>query len=669
MTGPDRAIADAEARYRAADYAAAAACLVPPTAGAPPPSPSAVRLRGLCRLRLGATAEALDLLQHAFRLAPADPWAQLHLGIGLQAAGRHAEAAAQFRACQALLPDDPAPSLNLSAALLALGDTQGAVSAARRARLRAPAMPQTHYTLGAAYLAAGFLDRSAAAFRRATDLAPGFADAWVNLGVALYRSGRIEDAKQAMRAALRADPTNRAAAANLGGFLRLTGEVEAAEALLRDRVARDPDAAAARLNLAADLLQEDRAAEALALLDGAAPSDPPTQQHWRLQQALALIKLSRAEEARAALSSLGSVAPALAPLLHWRHVLLALAANDAAGARHRATLMEAALTVSPATLPEHRIMGHYDLAKFWSGQNEAARAFAHWTAAHRLLAQFQPFSRPHYAAAIAATIETHDAARLRDGPRAAAQDETPVFVVGMPRSGTTLMEQILTAHPQIHGAGERAALARAFARLGGGSDDAGAVRRIAGLDAATLNAEAASYLRDLHATAPGARRIVDKMPGNFRYLGLAALMLPGARVIACARDPRDIGLSIFTFRFYGQHPYAHDLSDLGWTIAQHQHLMDHWRAVLPNPMLTVHLADWVEDFSGTLRRVLTFLDLPYDAACEKFYDSERRVRTVSRTQVKERVNARGIGRWRSYERQLAPLIAALHENGALPADS
>jgi Flp pilus assembly protein TadD len=668
MTGPDQAIAAAEARYRAADYAAAAACLVPLAAGAAPP-PSALRLLGLCRLRLGATQEALDLLHHAVRLAPADPWARLHLGIGLQAAGRHAEAAALFRACQALLPDDPAPSLNLSAALLALGDIPGAVRAARRARLRAPALPQAHYTLGAAYLAAGFLDRAAAAFRKATDLAPGFADAWVNLGVALYRSSRIEAAKQAMRAALQADPAHRAAAANLGGFLRLTGEVEAAEALLRDRVARDPDAAAARLNLAADLLQEDRAAEALALLGGEAPSDAAMRQHWRLQQALALIKTGRAEAARAVLAALGPVAPALAPLLHWRNVLLALATDDAAGARHHATVMEAALNISPATLPEHRIMGHYDLAKFWSGQHAAERAFAHWTAAHRLLAHFQPFSRPDYAAAIAATIETHDAARLRDGPRAAAKDETPVFVVGMPRSGTTLMEQILAAHPQIHGAGERSALAHAFARLGGGSDDAGAVRRIAGLDAATLDAEAARYLRDLHAVAPGATRIVDKMPGNVRYLGLAALMLPGARVIACARDPRDIGLSIFTFRFYGQHPYAHDLSDLGWTIAQHQRLMDHWRAVLPIPMLTVHLADWVEDFSGTLRRVLNFLDLPYDAACETFYDSERRVRTVSRTQVRERVNGRGIGRWRSYERQLAPLIASLRENGALPAAS
>jgi hypothetical protein len=149
------------------------------------------------------------------------------------------------------------------------------------------------------------------------------------------------------------------------------------------------------------------------------------------------------------------------------------------------------------------------------------------------------------------------------------------------------------------------------------------------------------------------------MPGNFNYLGLAALMLPGARIIYCARDPRDIGLSVFTFRFFGYHPYAHDLADLGWYIAEHQRLMAHWRAALPNPLLTVQLKDWVEDFTGTLRRALEFLDLPYDPACERFYERESRVLTVSRNQVRQPVNARGLGRWRAYERHLQPLIAEL----------
>jgi Flp pilus assembly protein TadD len=516
MSAAGAAIADAEASYRAGDYEAAA--LLMPFAHLAQPNAAALRLLSMCRLRLDAREEALALLEQAVGLAPDDPWAQLHYGIGLQSAGRHAEAVPLFRALLTLLPDDPAPPLNLATSLLAMGDVQGAIHPARRVQLRASAMPQSHYMLGLAYLTAGFHERASACFRPATTLAPHFAEAWANLGVAQYRGGQIEAAKQAMRAALDADPENSAAAADLGGFLRLTGETEVAETLLREQVARNPNATAASLNLVAELLQEDRAAEALTLLDRHPPSDRGMQQHWLLQRTLAFIKLGRRDE-------------------------------------------------------------------------------------------------------------------------------------------------ILAAHSDVHGAGERPALAQTFARLAGGG--AGAVHRIASLDTPVLDHEAERNLRELREIAPQAKRIIDKMPGNYRNLGLAALLLPSAKVIACERDPRDIGLSIFTFQFYGQYAYAHDLADLGWTIAQQRCLMAHWRTALPNPTLTLRLTDWVEDFLGTLRRVLDFLGLTYDSAYETFYRTDRRVRTVSRAQVRKPVNARGIGRWHGYERQLAPLIAALREHGAL----
>jgi Sulfotransferase family len=349
-------------------------------------------------------------------------------------------------------------------------------------------------------------------------------------------------------------------------------------------------------------------------------------------------------------------------------VLLALAEGDGAGAREQAKEMAAALAaMGPEAVPEHQIMAHYDLAKFWSGQNEHDTAFSHWEAGHALLRRFQPFSREAHAAFVHTNMSLLDHARLAIGSRTGNADPAPVFIVGMPRSGTTLCEQILAAHAQVHGAGERAALGQMFAALGGGQDTAVAVQRIAGLDAATLDAAAARYLADLHTLAPDKTRIVDKMPGNYLYLGLVGLMLPGARIIHCVRDPRDIGLSIFTFRFHGHHGYGHDLADLGWAIAQHDRLMAHWRAALPNPVLTVRLADWVTDFAGTLTRVLAHVGLPPDPACERFYEGENPVRTVSRAQVRQPVNARGLGRWRTYAARLAPLIAELERAGSLAA--
>jgi tetratricopeptide (TPR) repeat protein len=662
----DEAFGLGEDQYRAGLHAEAAA-IFGKLLEKRPDNPSATRMLGLCRLRLDDLDAAIGLLAKARALAPEDPFARLHYGVALHAAGRYGEAAAEFRASATALPNDPAPFLNLAVSLLALGDAQASLDAAREAQSLAPRLPRAAYTTGMALLGVGEIENAELAFETALGLDPEFADAWVSLGVARYRRDDISRAIYAMRRARAVDPDHRAAAANLGAFLRLTGQADAAETLLRDLLTRDPDAAEARLNLAAALLQEERGADALTLLDDrSTPSDPRLAGHWRMQRLLALLQLGRTTDARAMLAAMADPAPELAPLLLWRRLLLALAEGDAGNARQFAHEMEQSLS-TPGLIPEHRIMAHFDLAKFWSAQGDSGRAFPHWTAGHRSLAKFQPFSRAAHREFIDALIGHFDQTRLRDGPRATNRDPAPVFIVGMPRSGTTLAEQIIAAHPLVFGAGERGDLSNAFGALGGGHTPDG-VARIAALGTQELDSAAAEYLATLHNLAPGAARIVDKMPGNFVSLGLAALMLPGARVIHCTRDPRDIGLSIFTFRFFGHHPYAHDLGDLGWYIAEYQRLMTHWYAALPVPPLTVRLQDWVTDFGGSVRRVLDFLGLPYDPACERFHEQDSRVRTVSRAQVRQPVNARGLGRWRAYEAHLRPLIVALTEAGALPLE-
>jgi Flp pilus assembly protein TadD len=272
-------------------------------------------------------------------------------------------------------------ALRRFAAHLAAGELQAALHAASDACHAAPHLPQPHYAYGEASQALGDQARAVQAFAAAVQRAPTWPDAWISLGVARYRQGAIDDAKTAMRQALRHAPGHPVATANLGAFLRITGEAEAAEALLRDSLARAPDNSGARLNLAADLLQEERAADALALLDAAPalPDNLPTLRHWHLQRALALLQLGRPAEARPvldALAALGPIPPELAPLWHWRLVLLALAERNLAVAGREAERMAATLAaMGPEAVPEHQIMAHYDLAKFWSGQNDHAAAF------------------------------------------------------------------------------------------------------------------------------------------------------------------------------------------------------------------------------------------------------------------------------------------------------
>lgn len=661
MTGEhERAIADGEARYRAGAFAEAQQIFAD-LAERHPGDATILRLLGLSRVRMGDLTGGLPCLAEAHRLAPEDPYTRLHFGIGLHAVGRDAEAAELFQSCFDLLPADPAPALNLAAARLTLNDAPGALEAARQAVRLAPALPHALYMFGMAQLANWQPDDAAISFRAALQGAPGFADAWVNLGLAQYAMGDPIAAEQSMRQALAAVPGHPAATANLAVFLRLRGGGEQAQAMLTDLLARQPGAVEARVNLAAWQLQEEKPAEALALLSGAPPRDARARWHWDEQRALALIQLGQPQVARTLLEAMGEPPGGPTLTLLWRHVLLGRAERDEQAARVAAEQMEARLE-SPDELLEHRIMGHFNLAKFWSPVS-ADRAFPFWQRGHALLGRIQPFTREAERAFTDACIARLDKARLRDGTRAGNTDPAPVFVVGMPRSGTTLVEQILAAHASVHGAGERAALGNAFSALGGGSN-AAAVERIAALDRATLDRGAAQYLAELHALAPGALRIVDKMPGNYRLLGLVASLLPGARIIHCQRDPRDIGLSIFTFRFFGYHPYAHDLGDLGWYIAEHYRLMAHWRDAVPNPILPIALCDWVRDFDGTLRGLLAFLDLPYDPACARFHEVARDVHTVSRAQVREPVHGRGLGRWRGYAAHLAPLIATLREGGA-----
>jgi hypothetical protein len=282
----------------------------------------------------------------------------------------------------------------------------------------------------------------------------------------------------------------------------------------------------------------------------------------------------------------------------------------------------------------------------------------------RLLRPTQPFSREGTRAYDDAAIATFTMERFVKGRRAGNVDPAPVFIVGMPRSGTTLCEQILAAHAEAYGAGERAALGRLAWRLGAGEGPE-SIARIAALDQATLDAEADAYLKEACALAPHKTRIVDKMPGNYLHVWLIPLLFPRAKIIHCTCDPRDIGLSIFTFRFHGEHGYAHDLADLGWMVGEQDRLMKHWKTALPVPILTVRLDDWVKDFDATLARVLAHVELPPDPACARFYEADSPVRTVSRSQVRQPVNAHGLGRWRAYADGLAPLIAELDHAGAL----
>ncbi len=613
--------------------------------------PMLLRLCGMALVRSDAVAQGLGYLARARRLDPGDALSMLWHGIALQAAGRSGEAVTALEACVTATPADPVPLVHLSRALLRLHRRQDAAAAARRALTLAPGLLDARHAVCLAELA--ILQDSAMATTRQ------LCEAWLALAESCLRLDKVTDAHAALTQALAAQPLHAEAETVLALVEHLGGSPVAAIARLRDVLGRDPDCLAARLALASRLLLDHEPAAALTLLEQAPPGEPVRRARWQACRISALTGLGRYHDADAELARVAPPVGEVEIVLRWQHSLLARAAGDHGAAAALADRVARLALDRGAAGLEDRIDAHFSLAALRHAEGRTEQAFGHWRHGHELLRTAQPFSRAEHLAMLDAVMRAASRERLADGARAAIVDPAPVFIVGLPRTGTTLAEQILSAHPEVHGLGERLAIRETLIQLTGTTDATTAAGGAARLEARVLTDAARCYLRSLHDAAPDARRILDKMPDNFTQLGFIATLLPGARVICCTRDLRDVGASIFQQRFLGHHPYAHDLADLGWTIAQHQRLLEHWRSVLSIPMLELDHADWITDFDATLRRVLAFIDLPWDPACHRFFEQDRAVRTASRDQVRLPINPGGVGRWRAYAEQLAPMLREL----------
>ncbi len=317
--------------------------------------------------------------------------------------------------------------------------------------------------------------------------------------------------------------------------------------------------------------------------------------------------------------------------------------------------MEARLVEVERRRPSEAQSLHFALAKVYLDVGDSARAFAHLDAGARMKrAQFAYSADANRArnAAIAAAFSAETFARFAGaGSRAGA----PIFVVGMPRSGTTLIEQILASHPAIHGAGELHALPQIAAEIGGVPEGLGA------LTADDLAGIGDDYLARAGEPPAGKTRVVDKLPGNFANAGLIRLILPEAQIIHVRRDAIDTCLSCYSKNFRGPNlPYTNDQTELGLFYRDYEALMAHWRATLPaTHFLEVDYEAVVDDLEGQARRMIAFVGLPWDPACLEFHRTKRPVHTASVNQVRKPIYRASVGRWRAHAAFLGPLIKAL----------
>lgn len=298
--------------------------------------------------------------------------------------------------------------------------------------------------------------------------------------------------------------------------------------------------------------------------------------------------------------------------------------------------------------PDGRVNYFHELGEAYDGCGNADMAFEAFAEANRLRnIQYRADDEESRVSGIVGHYPKEAFAKL---PKASNTSVTPVFIVGVPRSGTSLLEQILSSHPGVFGAGELDDIHQLSKTVNPESQD-------------DLNAASRQYLAKIDALGKGVDRVTDKMPHNFYHLGLIAQLFPQSRIICCTRDPLDTGLSCFRQNFRATHTYATDLGSIGHFIVQHQKLMAHWRKVLPLPILDLRYEDLVAHAEGIVKKVLEFLGLPWDPAVLDFHQSDRLTKTASYHQVRQPLHNRFVGRSAPYWKHLKPLVRALGMDG------
>jgi tetratricopeptide (TPR) repeat protein len=534
--------------------------------------------------------------------------------------------------------------------LLQSGKYAAAIVALRQAAELDPADADTHRGLGQALLHIGRFEEATVSLRVAITLQDDLAAAHCDMAAALDGLGQDREAIGACRRALRLAPQLTEAHRMLGELLEAAGDMEQSAECFRRAASCAPDTTAGRLDLVRALLIEGDFREAEVQLREAIALDPSSDE---LQKVLGevLAKEGRFDEAIAACDRALDLNPLQVPAY-----LTAVRVRKCTEAdRPRLARMLAALR-NPSAGDEHRLFLHFAIGKLLDDLGEYREAMQHFDMGNRIRARTVRFDQAALAEVIDRLIGRFTPAFFADNAGFGLEDETPLFIVGMPRSGTTLVEQIVSSHPEIAAGEELFFWSNRAARRG--------IAEARTLTAEAGHALAAEYIAMLRRIGPSAARVTDKQTFNFQQLGLIHLLLPKARIIHCRRHPIDTCLSMYFTYFKGRIPFISDKADLAFAYRQYERIMAHWRAVLPaDRFLEVDYEELVADRERVTRQMIAFAGPEWHDACLKPERNERAVTTASVWQARQPVFATSVERWRRYEpwigefRQLLPATA------------
>lgn len=604
----------------------------------------------------GRPTEAETAARRALALDSQLGAAWTNLGIILQETGRLVQSLDCLRRAVAIAPDSPENHNNLGNTLKRLKRLEEAQGEYETALSLRPEYAEAHNNLGFLYCGLGAYADAEREIKRAIEINPHYVDAYVNAAAVALASERPDEALRWLDNLASFAPDHPAGLLARAKALTDSDRQDEALTAARRAVALAPESGEARTCLARVLAQTGACREALSVYDEAAKLPSPKPAEALIGKAELLAELGRNEPAQALLVRAAQTVPVSVPALFHLSALKTYAADDSDIAR-----MEALLLADGARDRDETLLLHFALGKAYLDTGDGARAFAHFDEGCRMKRASFSYDAAATARWMAAGVAAFAPDRMTRLAGAGAASDVPAFVVGMPRSGTTLVEQILAAHPAVFGAGELKAMQAIVDRVKrADATPVGYPQLVDSLSAADCETLGRQYLDAVRVKAPMARRIVDKMPSNFLYAGLIRLILPQARIIHIRRDAMDTCLSCYTKLFAGEQRFSYDQTELGRFYKSYEGVMAHWRALLPaENFLEVRYEDVVADLEGQARRMIAFLGLDWDPACLTYYKNERQILTASFDQVRKPIYRSSVGRWKAYADHLGPLMAAL----------
>jgi len=539
-------------------------------------------------------------------------------------------------------PGQLGPLLTLAAQLLSAKRPGDAIAPLREAAALAPADAPIQHDLGLACLEVGSLAESITAFQLAIAIDPRYADAYFRLGIALERLGDPRAAVAAYEHATALQPGLTEAWYRAGALVYTLGHLDAAIGCFRRAAASGRKTPFGRLGAARALLAEEREVEGERALRQLLAQDPANA---LAQDLLGNLLAERGHFAEARECFLRAVR--LAPLMAGSYYDLVrcrpLTAEDA----ELVDAMRAALD-TPGLEPTHRMRVHLALGKAADDLGDYAQAMQQFDRAHALHEGSSAFDSAAFQREVERLIDRCTPRFIEQTSALGSNDPTGVLIIGMPRSGTTLMEQIISRHPQVKGGGE----------INFWNNRGAEWHRAAGAetDASFIRESAARYLGVLRAIARKSLRVTDKMPFNFLWAGLIHVALPRATIIHCRRAPIDTALSIHQTLFDPQLPFPTGGTKLVEYFRSYQRLTDHWRSVLPaDRFIEVQYEDLTREPEPTIRRVIGACGLAWDEACLHPELNTRSVKTPSKWQTRQAIYRHSVQRWRRYDPWLGPL--------------